>query len=97
MSPFDLVMGEKNVAGSCAGVGNDWTDAIALLQYGRVDPSPLFSMVVPLEELEKEHILATLKFTNQHRKNAADLLGISRKTLKRKLDSWGKNFTAGHY
>jgi len=45
---------------------------------------------VPLEQLEKEHILATLKFTNQHRKNAADLLGISRKTLKRKLDSWGK-------
>jgi len=51
---------------------------------------------VPLEELEKEHILATLNFTNQHRKNAADLLGISRKTLKRKLDSWGKNFTASH-
>jgi len=45
---------------------------------------------IPLEELEKEHILATLKFTNHHRKNAADLLGISRKTLKRKLDSWGK-------
>ncbi|MFH1677060.1 MAG: sigma-54 dependent transcriptional regulator [bacterium] len=44
---------------------------------------------IPLEEIEKEHILKTLKFTNQHRKNAADLLGISRKTLKRKLDSWG--------
>jgi len=26
---FDLVIGEKNVAGSCAGVGNDWNDAIA--------------------------------------------------------------------
>jgi DNA-binding NtrC family response regulator len=45
---------------------------------------------IPLDQLEKEHILATLKFTNHHRKNAADLLGISRKTLKRKLDSWGK-------
>jgi transcriptional regulator with PAS, ATPase and Fis domain len=45
---------------------------------------------VPLEDLEKEHIMATLKFTNDHRQNAADLLGISRKTLKRKLDSWGK-------
>jgi threonine dehydrogenase-like Zn-dependent dehydrogenase len=50
--PFDLVLGEKTVAGSCAGVGNDWTDAIVLLQYGRLDPSPLFSMIVPLEELE---------------------------------------------
>ena len=51
--PFDLVLGEKNVAGSCAGVGNDWTDAITLLRYSRIDPSPLFSMVVPLEELEE--------------------------------------------
>jgi DNA-binding NtrC family response regulator len=45
---------------------------------------------IPLEEIEREHIMATLKFTNDHRQNAADLLGISRKTLKRKLDSWGK-------
>jgi L-iditol 2-dehydrogenase len=51
--PFDLVLGEKKVTSSCAGVGNDWTDAIVLLQYGRIDPTPLFSMLVPLEELEK--------------------------------------------
>jgi len=52
VNPFDLVLGEKSVASSCAGVGNDWTDAITLLQYRRVDPSPLFSLIVPLEELE---------------------------------------------
>ena len=52
VNPFDLVLGEKNVASSCAGVGYDWVDAINLLQYGRVDPTPLFSMIVPLEELE---------------------------------------------
>jgi threonine dehydrogenase-like Zn-dependent dehydrogenase len=50
--PFDLVLGEKKVVSSCAGVGNDWTDAIALLEYDRVDPSPLFSIAVPLDELE---------------------------------------------
>jgi threonine dehydrogenase-like Zn-dependent dehydrogenase len=50
--PFDLVLGEKNVTGSCAGVGNDWTEAINLLKWGRIDPSPLFSMIVPLSELE---------------------------------------------
>jgi len=50
--PFDLVLGEKTVVSSCAGVGNDWPDAIALLEYDRVDPSPLFSLAVPLEELE---------------------------------------------
>ncbi len=50
---FNLVLGEKKVAGSCAGVGKDWNDAIALLQYGRIKPEPLFSMVVPLEELQQ--------------------------------------------
>jgi threonine dehydrogenase-like Zn-dependent dehydrogenase len=33
-------------------VGNDWTDAITLIEHGRIDPEPMFSMVVPLEELE---------------------------------------------
>jgi len=50
--PFDLVLGEKKVVSSCAGVGNDWPDAIALLEHDHLDPSPLFSLAVPLEELE---------------------------------------------
>ena len=50
--PFDLVLGEKTVAGSCAGVGNDWNDAITLLAHGRIKPEPMFSMIVPLDELE---------------------------------------------
>jgi L-iditol 2-dehydrogenase len=49
--PFDLVLGEKKVVGSCAGVGNDWTDAITLLAHGRILPKAMFSMIVPLEEL----------------------------------------------
>jgi threonine dehydrogenase-like Zn-dependent dehydrogenase len=52
LKPFEVVLGERKIAGSCAGVGNDWNDAISLLQYGRVDPRPMFSMVVPLEDLE---------------------------------------------
>ncbi len=52
VSPYDLVLGEKNVAGSCAGVGVDWLDALALIQYGRIKPEAMFSMIVPLEELE---------------------------------------------
>jgi threonine dehydrogenase-like Zn-dependent dehydrogenase len=52
VKPFDLVLGEKNVASSCAGVGPDWPDAIALLAHGHIKPQPLFSMIVPLEELE---------------------------------------------
>ena len=50
--PFDLVLGEKTVASSCAGVGPDWADAIALLAYGHIKPQSMFSMIVPLEELE---------------------------------------------
>jgi threonine dehydrogenase-like Zn-dependent dehydrogenase len=53
LKTFDMVLGERKIVGSCAGFGNDWTDAISLLNYGRVDPSTLFSMIVPLEELQK--------------------------------------------
>lgn len=50
--PFEFVLGEKKVRGSCAGFGNDWGDVINLLSHGRIDPTPLFSQVVPLEDLE---------------------------------------------
>ncbi len=50
--PFDLVLGEKTVVSSCAGVGPDWPDAIALLAHGHIKPQALFSMIVPVEELE---------------------------------------------
>ncbi len=50
--PFEFVLGEKKITGSCAGQGADWPDAIKLLEFGRIDPKPLFSMKVPLEDLE---------------------------------------------
>jgi len=53
LAPFQFVLNEKKVSGSCAGIGNDWGDAIALLKYGRLDPTPLITMIVPLEELEQ--------------------------------------------
>jgi len=49
---YDLVLHEKKVTGSCAGVGNDWTDAMTLIEHGRIDVKRMFSMIVPLEELE---------------------------------------------
>jgi L-iditol 2-dehydrogenase len=52
MRPFEFVLGEKKVTGSCAGVGADWPDAINLIANGRIDPRPLFSMKVPLDDLE---------------------------------------------
>lgn len=53
LNTFDLVLKELNVAGSCAGVGEDWSDAITLLQYGRILPDQVFSLKIPLEELEE--------------------------------------------
>jgi L-iditol 2-dehydrogenase len=50
--PFEFVLGEKKVTGSCAGVGQDWPDAMTLISRGRINPKPLFSMKVPLEDLE---------------------------------------------
>jgi len=50
--PFEFVLGEKKITGSCAGIGDDWPDAITLLANGRINPKPLFSMKVPLEDLE---------------------------------------------
>jgi threonine dehydrogenase-like Zn-dependent dehydrogenase len=52
MRPFEFVLGEKKVTGSCAGVGSDWPDAMTLIANGRIDPKPLFSLKVPLEDLD---------------------------------------------
>jgi len=52
LPPFEFVLGEKKVSGSCAGIGNDWGIAINLLKYKRIDPSPMRSLIVPLSELE---------------------------------------------
>lgn len=52
LEPFEFVLGEKKVSGSCAGIGNDWGDAIKLLEYGIIKPQGMYSMAVPLSELE---------------------------------------------
>jgi threonine dehydrogenase-like Zn-dependent dehydrogenase len=33
-------------------VGADWPDAMTLIANGRIDPKPLFSMKIPLEDLD---------------------------------------------
>ncbi len=52
LEPYEFVLGEKKVSGSCAGIGNNWGDAIRLLEYGIIDPKPMYSMAVPLSELK---------------------------------------------
>lgn len=52
LPPVSFVINEKKVSGSTAGIGHDWDVAIDLLRYGRIDPRPLISMIVPLRETE---------------------------------------------
>lgn len=52
---------------------------------GRTTPSSS----LPLAELERQHIQAVLAETNWHQGNAAEKLGISSKTLYRKIREYG--------
>ncbi len=52
LEPYEFVLGEKKVSGSCAGIGNNWGEAIRLLEYKRIMPEPMFSLAVPLSQLE---------------------------------------------
>ncbi|HEY3839444.1 MAG TPA: helix-turn-helix domain-containing protein, partial [Bryobacteraceae bacterium] len=45
-----------------------------------------------LDGLERDAILAALRKTGGHHQQAADLLGISRRTLSRKLKTYGPDF-----
>ncbi len=45
--------------------------------------------VLSLSEIEKRHILSVLEKTDWNKAEAARLLGINRKTLRKKLQKWG--------
>ncbi|WP_370514305.1 helix-turn-helix domain-containing protein [Geobacter sp. FeAm09] len=44
-----------------------------------------------LDEVERQHIKAVLKRTGFHKSRTAEILGISRKTLDRKIVEFGLN------
>ena len=52
-------------------------------------PSVTFEIGTPLHEIEHEMILRVLSVSGNNRKKAADILGISRRTLYNKLDKYG--------
>ncbi len=52
-----------------------------------IEPSPSGTLL--LEEVEKEHILKVLEMTDGNRSEAAQILGIHRDTLLRKLKKYG--------
>jgi transcriptional regulator of acetoin/glycerol metabolism len=48
-----------------------------------------FSSILPLAEVEKRAILEALRYTKGDRTTAANMLGIGRTTLYRKLRDYG--------
>ncbi len=63
------------------------------LQYGRPPPGPASTSGFPahwsLAKVEQHHISAVLESAGGNKSEAARRLGISRKTLERKLRDWG--------
>ena len=53
------------------------------------DDVPTSAAPMTLAEVERRHIAATLERTGWHQGRAADALGISVKTLYRKIRSYG--------
>jgi len=52
-------------------------------------PQPIIPENLPLEEIEKASILQTLEATGGNKSEAARRLGITRKTLHKKLKRYG--------
>jgi len=53
-----------------------------------VESSESGGVALTLESMEKQHILKMLDFHGGNRQKTADILGISRKTLYRKLTQY---------
>ena len=47
------------------------------------------AVLVPMEDIERQHILRVLRAVGGHRTQAAKILGLDRKTLYRKLEGYG--------
>lgn len=65
-----------------------WSSAQAFSRW-EDDDKPTGTQPVSLEEMEKRHISATVQRVNGDRQRAAEILGISRTTLFRKMRRYG--------
>ena len=59
------------------------------LMFSQSEPEPTNTLLLNNPEVEKQRIIEALNQVNGHREKAADLLGISRNTLYKKMKSHG--------
>ena len=92
VSARDLALGVE-VSGAARPVPN------GMMERAREPLPPFVVSGVPagvtLEELERRHVASVLNQTNWHQGRAADILGISPKTLYRKIREYGFQRPAG--
>ena len=67
-------------------VAEDFANSMAV---GQTELHPDEAEVLPLKEIEREHIVYALGHTNGNKTRAAELLGIERSTLYQKLKLYG--------
>jgi len=83
----------ENVIERAVILARNSTITVGLLPLGaRRDTFPVATSVAPLialDKIERQHITAILKETGFHKSRAAEILGISRKTLDRKIAEYG--------
>jgi len=76
--------------------GNSLTAALLPLESARrgENAAPAgATALIPLEEVERRHITGVLRETGFHKSRSASILGISRKTLDRKIAEYGLSAT----
>ena len=83
----------ENVMERAVILARNGTITVGLLPLGaRRETFPVATHVAPLialDEIERQHITSILKETGFHKSHAAEILGISRKTLDRKIAEYG--------
>jgi DNA-binding NtrC family response regulator len=93
------VVVEPNPASAATSVSRDSCDLLVLdLREPGIDPAGLAAALtppgiahapVPLEAIERAHILLALRYTRGNKRRAAQLLGIARSTLIQKVRRYG--------
>ena len=82
-----LILGALNVSALYQGLART---ARTAQEAGKAPPSgPLLAGPMDLQSLEKRHILAVLDSVQGDKPRAAELLGVSRRTLERRVADWG--------